>query len=63
MTLEHDHDHSHGTKPATDFTTAVNEAALAKYAMDDRDDFYDVDRGFIARVGRQALQRGRPADL
>lgn len=42
------HSRDHRTKPATDFTAAVNEAALAKYAMDDRDDFHDVERGFIA---------------
>jgi hypothetical protein len=33
------------TKPATTFTADVNKAALAKYAMQDRADFHDVDRG------------------
>ena len=39
------------TKPATTFTADVNKAALAKYAMQDRADFHDVDRGFIAGFG------------
>ncbi|MBB3979406.1 alkyl sulfatase BDS1-like metallo-beta-lactamase superfamily hydrolase [Rhizobium azooxidifex] len=38
-------------KPATTFTADVNKAALAKYAMQDRADFHDVDRGFIAGFG------------
>ncbi|WP_216911572.1 alkyl/aryl-sulfatase [Nocardia noduli] len=41
------------TKPATEFTADVNAAAVAKYAMDDRADFYDVDRGFIAEFPPQ----------
>ena len=47
------HSHDHGTKPATDVTAAVNEAAVGKYAMDDRDDFHDVERGFIAGWGEK----------
>jgi alkyl sulfatase BDS1-like metallo-beta-lactamase superfamily hydrolase len=35
-------------KPATARTTAVNREALARYAMDDRRDFTDNDRGFLA---------------
>lgn len=35
-------------KPATAFTAEANRAALAKYAMDDRADFEDVERGFVA---------------
>ncbi len=37
-----------GMKPATGFTAGVNRAAAARYAMDDRADFGDADRGFIA---------------
>jgi alkyl sulfatase BDS1-like metallo-beta-lactamase superfamily hydrolase len=35
-------------KPATSATSEVNRVALAQYAMDDRADFTDVGRGFIA---------------
>jgi alkyl sulfatase BDS1-like metallo-beta-lactamase superfamily hydrolase len=35
-------------KPATSFTVGVNRAAVSRYAMDDRADFADVDRGLIA---------------
>lgn len=35
-------------KPATPDTASVNRAALSRYAMDDRQDFTDSDRGFIA---------------
>jgi alkyl sulfatase BDS1-like metallo-beta-lactamase superfamily hydrolase len=35
-----------GMKPATGFTADVNRAAVARYAMDDRADFGDADRGF-----------------
>ena len=42
---------AHKMKPATTFTADVNKAALAKYAMQDRADFHDVDRGFIAGFG------------
>lgn len=35
-------------KPATSFTEQVNRQAVALYDMNDRQDFYDVDRGFIA---------------
>src|SRR5690242_6097594 len=38
----------HGTKPASEQTARVNQEALARYAMDDRQDFVDVDRGLIA---------------
>jgi hypothetical protein len=31
-------------KPATRFTAEVNRAAVARYAMDDRADFGDVER-------------------
>jgi alkyl sulfatase BDS1-like metallo-beta-lactamase superfamily hydrolase len=37
-----------GAKPATRATSEINRAALARYAMDDRADFADADRGFIA---------------
>lgn len=37
-------------KPATTFTSATNKAAVAKYAMGDRDDFTDADRGLIAAL-------------
>jgi len=42
------HVESHATKQATDATAKVNHDALARYAMDDRQDFVDVDRGLIA---------------
>ncbi|ROZ50177.1 MBL fold metallo-hydrolase [Rhodococcus sp. WS3] len=35
-------------KPATAFTAEVNRAAVADYPMSDREDFGDIDRGFIA---------------
>jgi alkyl sulfatase BDS1-like metallo-beta-lactamase superfamily hydrolase len=35
-------------KPATARTATVNREALARYAMDDRRDFADNDRGFLA---------------
>ncbi|MFD0561756.1 hypothetical protein ACFQ2M_06720 [Kitasatospora saccharophila] len=35
-------------KQASSFTAEVNRAAVARYAMGDRADFADVDRGFIA---------------
>ena len=35
-------------KPATPATAAANRAAVARYAMDDRQDFADADRGLIA---------------
>lgn len=35
-------------KPATSATSEVNRAASAQYAMDDRADFADVGRGFLA---------------
>ena len=34
-------------KPATDATAAINRDAVALYDMEDRQDFYDTDRGFI----------------
>ena len=37
-----------GPSPATDATAKVNRDALAHYAMDDKQDFVDVDRGLIA---------------
>jgi len=36
------------SKPATPATAAANTAAVAKYDMDDRQDFADADRGLIA---------------
>ncbi|MER5948472.1 alkyl sulfatase dimerization domain-containing protein [Streptomyces sp. NPDC001904] len=35
-------------KPASEHTTSVNRAAAGRYALDDRQDFADVDRGFMA---------------
>ncbi|MFJ6805767.1 alkyl/aryl-sulfatase [Streptomyces anulatus] len=35
-------------KQATPFTANINRAAAARFAMEDRADFLDVDRGFIA---------------
>ncbi|MGW1991768.1 alkyl/aryl-sulfatase [Embleya sp. NPDC001921] len=35
-------------KPATRATAEANRAAVARYAMDDRQDFADAERGFIA---------------
>ncbi|WP_245556899.1 MBL fold metallo-hydrolase [Jongsikchunia kroppenstedtii] len=35
-------------KPATSFTAQVNKEALTRYAMTDREDFHDIDRGFLA---------------
>jgi len=35
-------------KPATRATAEANRAAAARYAMDDRQDFADADRGFLA---------------
>ncbi|WP_406457430.1 MBL fold metallo-hydrolase [Streptomyces sp. NBC_00876] len=37
-----------GSQQASSFTAAVNKSASASYAMDDREDFADVDRGFVA---------------
>lgn len=39
---------SYRPKPATDATAAVNREAVALYAMEDREDFADADRGLIA---------------
>jgi len=39
---------SYRPKPATDATATVNREAVALYAMEDRRDFADADRGFIA---------------
>jgi alkyl sulfatase BDS1-like metallo-beta-lactamase superfamily hydrolase len=36
------------TKPASDVTAWANRVAADRYAMDDRADFGDIDRGFIA---------------
>lgn len=36
------------TKPATAATAEVNRAVVADYPMQDRQDFHDADRGFIA---------------
>ncbi len=36
------------SQQASRFTTEINKAALARYAMQDREDFADVDRGFLA---------------
>jgi alkyl sulfatase BDS1-like metallo-beta-lactamase superfamily hydrolase len=36
------------TKPPASATSEINRAALAQYAIDDRADFTDVSRGFIA---------------
>ncbi|WP_329625281.1 MBL fold metallo-hydrolase [Streptomyces sp. NBC_01255] len=36
------------SKPASTATAAVNREALARYAMEDRQDFADRDRGFLA---------------
>lgn len=49
-----------GMKPATRFTADVNRAAVAGYAMDDRADFADADRGFIAGVGALRDAAGEP---
>jgi len=35
-------------KAATAATTQANQDAVTRYAMDDRQDFDDADRGFIA---------------
>ncbi|MCX5388811.1 alkyl/aryl-sulfatase [Streptomyces sp. NBC_00094] len=37
-----------GSQQASSFTAAINKAALESYAMEDRADFADVDRGFVA---------------
>ena len=37
-------------KPATAATAAVNQEAVARYDMDDRQDFADAERGFIAAL-------------
>ncbi|MDR3031739.1 MAG: MBL fold metallo-hydrolase [Kitasatospora sp.] len=39
---------SYSPKPATAATAAVNKEAVERYAMDDRRDFADADRGLIA---------------
>ncbi|MCQ4210942.1 alkyl/aryl-sulfatase [Streptomyces longispororuber] len=39
---------THAPKPATDVTARVNKEAASRYAMDDRQDFTDADRGFVA---------------
>ena len=42
-------------KPATTFTSQTNQAAVAKYAMDDRQDFADADRGLITPLPDKLL--------
>lgn len=42
-------------KPATAATRAANHAAVDRYAMDDRRDFADADRGFIAPFAEPIL--------
>lgn len=37
-------------KAATSATAGANKDATTRYAMDDREDFHDVDRGFIAPI-------------
>ncbi|MEV6104027.1 alkyl sulfatase dimerization domain-containing protein [Streptomyces sp. NPDC051940] len=37
-------------KKATPFTAEINKAAAARYAMEDRADFADIDRGLITRL-------------
>ncbi|MGW0935995.1 hypothetical protein [Streptomyces sp. NPDC002666] len=37
-----------GSQKASSCTAEVNKAAVASYAMEDRADFADVDRGFVA---------------
>ena len=37
-------------KEPTAATVAANQAAEALYAMDDWEDFYDVDRGFVVGI-------------
>ncbi|MGW4369355.1 hypothetical protein ACWEKT_27305 [Nocardia takedensis] len=37
-------------KDATAITAQINRAAVAKYAMDDREDFTDAERGLIAEL-------------
>ncbi|MGC5165998.1 alkyl/aryl-sulfatase [Luteimicrobium sp. DT211] len=39
-----------GTKEPTAATAQANEAALARYAMDDREDFALADRGLVAEI-------------
>ena len=46
-----------GMKPPTGFTADVNRAAAARYAMDDRADFGDADRGFLAGYEGGQLRR------
>ncbi|MFI9743019.1 hypothetical protein [Streptomyces sp. NPDC052494] len=36
------------SKPASAATAAANREALSRYAMEDRQDFADRDRGFLA---------------
>ena len=45
-------------KDPTQATIDANEAAQSKYAMDDRDDFHDVDRGFIVGIDRTLNDAG-----
>ena len=51
-------------KPATAATAAVNQEAVARYDMDDRQDFADAERGFIAALpGKEVVGARRPRDL
>jgi alkyl sulfatase BDS1-like metallo-beta-lactamase superfamily hydrolase len=42
-------------KAATGFTSAVNRDAVSRYAMDDRADFADIDRGLVAALDQQVF--------
>ena len=44
-------------KDATAATVQANRDAVALYAMDDRQDFADADRGFIAPFPGPVLRR------
>jgi alkyl sulfatase BDS1-like metallo-beta-lactamase superfamily hydrolase len=46
---------AHEPKKATAATAQTNRDAVALYAMDDRQDFQDADRGFIAALPGQVL--------
>lgn len=48
---------THSHKPPTDATRAVNREAVARYDMDDRQDFADADRGLIARFSEPVVGR------
>jgi alkyl sulfatase BDS1-like metallo-beta-lactamase superfamily hydrolase len=48
---------SYTPRGATSFTAEVNHEAAARYALDDRQDFSDADRGFVAEFPGRKLFR------